>query len=361
MEVYALDKDFKLVTIGIPYDNLQWSRKYYEAGSFQMQVSVNIYEPSWQYIGTNGRPELGMIQKVQITGEGDVQVLLSGFFCEKMLDDKAIYPEWKSQDIGNTTPGAAYAYFGIENIARSLFSSRKKDLPIGLGTNHDLKNNDRETVLVAVDDPLGEKLYSFLEAHELSYRVIYDYVSNQLKFEVWQGLDRTQSQNKNPCQVFSSDFGNLTNKTVDIDDSGYKNYAIIPVMDDGETVGADTYYLDWSNGGYRKEIVFDKRSEWPDEYTTDAQFKDVVLQAAAEELAQYAMVEDIDVQVSDNEGYMTDYDLGDRCDVVLSDIGVAMETRIVQVDEVFKADGGHTVTIGLGNKRIDNIRRAVRK
>ena len=361
MEIYALDSDFNLKAIGIPYENLQWTRKYYEAGDFQLRLPIKLYDPDWAYIGTTERPELGMIQKIEISGEGDVYALLSGFFCEKMLDDKVVYPKWKSSNTDETSTGGVYIIIGVENIARQLFKDRKKDLPITLGKNNGFNKDRDETVLAVEDDPLGQSIYSFLETFEASYRVAYDYEQNRLTFEVWHGIDRTQSQSENSYQVFSSDFGNITGKTVNIDDSGYKNYAIIPVMDDGETVGKDVLYLDWSNGGYRKEIVLDKRSEWPDEYTTDAEFKKQVLQDAAEELAEYAIVEDIDIQVIDDTGYMTDYDLGDKCDVILSDIGMTMETRIVQVDEVFKADGGHSVTVGLGNKRIDNIRRAVRK
>lgn len=348
METYALDSNFNLVSIGIPYDNLQWTRKYYEAGQFQMQLPLKIYDSSWQYIGTNDRPELGMIQNVEISGEGETNVLISGFFCEKMLDDKACYPRYT----GTATK--------TETAVRNIFSKFKKDLPITLASANNPLLGDK-TDFDIVDDQLGEKIYSILESKELSYKVVYDYVDNKLQFKVWQGVDRTQSQTKNPYQVFSSEFGNITNKNVKLDESGYKNYAIIPIMDDGETVGADTLYLDWSNGGYRKEIVFDMRSSWPDEYTTDAEFKQQVLQQAAEMLQEYAVVEDIDINQADNSGYMKDYDLGDKCDVILTDIGVTMETRIVQIEEVFKASEGHSVTIGLGNKRLDNIRKAVRR
>lgn len=351
MDIYTLDKDFNLAAIGIPYDNLQWTRKYYEAGQFSVQVPIKIYDPSWTYIGTSERPELGMIQKTEISGEGDVSVLLSGFFCEKMLDDKVIFPSYTYD--GETAPING----GVEGVVLDMFEKYKKDMPITSGDPHLglVEGVDISTV----DDQLGEKIYSILETFELSYRVRYDYVQNKLLFEVWQGKDRTQAQEENPYQVFSSEFANIVSKSVNVDESGYKNYAIIPIMDDGETVGADVLYLDWSNGGYRKEIVFDKRSEWPDEYTTDADFKKQVLQQAAEELLEYATVEEIDIQVADNYGYLTNYDLGDKCDVVLSDIGVSMETRIVEIDEVFKASDGHSVTIGLGNKRINNIRRAV--
>lgn len=349
MDIYALDKDFNLLSIGIPYTNLQWTRRYYEAGEFMLQLPLKVYDPNWAYIGTNDRPELGMIQAIQETGEGDVGVILSGFFCEKMLDDKTCFPRYIG-DVPKT-----------ETAVRSIFNKYKKDLPIVLGQANNPLLGDR-TQSDFTDDQMGRKLYSMLESRECSLRVNYDFVGNQLKLEVWQGLDRTQSQktdNPNPYQVFSTEFGNIVNKSLTIDESGVKNYAIIPVNADDNGKERATYYLDWSNGGYRREIVFDMRSSRPEDGQTTADFKEGILQEAAEKLQAYLKVEDINIQQAGNIGYMVDYDLGDKCDVILSDIGVKMETRIVEVLEVFKADGGHAVTIGLGNKRIDNTRRAL--
>ena len=348
MDIYALDKDFNLKSTGIPYDNLQWTRRYYEAGDFMVQLPLNVYDPEWTYIGTNNRPELGMIQKIEQMGEGDVMVLISGFFCEKMLDDKACYPRY----IGDSST--------TEAAARNIFTKYKKDLPIILANANSPMLGDR-TQSDFSDDQLGEKLYSILESRECSYRVEYDFVENKLQMKIWKGLDRTQSQSVNPYQVFSTEFGNIVNKTMDLDESDYKNYAIIPVNADDNGKERQTYYLDWSNGDYRKEVVFDMRATIPEEGQSTADFKDSILQEASELLMNYAKIEDINIQQAGDYGYMLDYDLGDKCDVILTDIGIQMETRIVEVLEVFKADGGHEVTLGLGNRRIDNIRRAVRK
>lgn len=351
MDLYALDSSFQLVSIGIPYDNLQWSRRYYESGFFMVQLPLRVYDPSWDYIGTKDRPELGMIQQRQYSGEGDVQVLLSGFFCEKMLDDKTCYPRYIG-DVSKT-----------ETAVRNIFTKYKDDLPVQLGPANDPLLGDR-TQSDFSDDFLGDKLFRILESRECSYRVEYDYVNNHLLFNVWQGLDRTQSQSgpieeHNAYQTFSTDFGNLTDKTANFDESAYKNYAIIPVDADDNGKERTTYYLDWSNGKYKKEITFDMRASKPEEGQSEADFKASVLQEVSERMLAYAKVENVDIEQAGNKGYMVDYDLGDKCDVLLTDIGVQMESRIVEVNEVFKADGGHTATIGLGNKRISNIRRAM--
>lgn len=342
MTVYALDEGFNLITMAIPYDNLQWNRRYYESGDYVMQIPLGLYDPTWTYIGTKDRPELGMVQKAQKDDEG--KMVVSGFFCEKMLDDKTCYPRY----IGDAAK--------TETAVRNIFSAYKDDLPIALAPANDLLLGDR-TQSDFSDDFLGEKLYKILESRECTYSVIYDFENNALALKVWQGKDRTQSQNVNSFQTFSAEFGNITGSRTDFDDSAYKNYAIIPVNADDNGKEQQTYYLDWSNGGYKKEIVFDMRTSKPETGQTLAAFKDAVLQEAAENLIQYAKIEDIEVDVIES-GYMEDFDIGDKCDAVLTDVSVEMEARIVEINEVFK-EGGHTVSVGLGNKRITNLRRAV--
>lgn len=342
MDVYALDSDFNLITIAIPYDNMQWTRRYYESGQFSMQVSLKVYDTNWAYIGTADRPELGMVQKIEV--QDSSLVLISGFFCEAMLNDKVCYPRYIG-DVSKT-----------ETAVRNIFTKYKEDLPITLAPPNDPLLGDR-TQSDFSDNELGKKLYSILESRECTYSVVYDYINNRLQLKVWQGKDRTQSQNVNSFQTFSMEFGNIVGREIDFDDSAFKNYAIVPCNADDNDIEQNTYYLDWSNGGYKKKIVFDMRSALPDEEQSMADFQAAILQEASEKLADYAKIEDVNVDVVE-AGYMEDFDIGDKCDVILTDIGITMETRIVEVNEVFK-DKDHTVTVGLGNKRISNVRRAV--
>lgn len=346
MNIYALDENFNLVTTGIPYINLQWNRKYYEAGDFSLQLPMSLYDPTWAYIGTEDRPELGMVQKIQIQGAVETDVLLSGFFCEKMLDDKTCYPRY----IGDAQR--------TETAVRAIFERYKDDLPIVLGAANNPLLGDR-TQSDFSDDQLGLKLYSILESREMSYSVRYDFENNRLYLIVWQGKDRTQAQSVNSFYTFSTDFGNISKRTIDIDESDYKNYAIIPCNAGDDDVEKNTYYVDLSNSGYKREIVLDMRSTKPDQGQSMADFEAAIKQDALEKLLSYQIVSDVDIDAATDEGYMSDYDLGDRCDVILSDVGINLETRIIEVSEVFKASSGHTITVGLGNKRISNMRRMV--
>lgn len=343
MDIYALDENFKLIDIGIPYANLQWNRRYYDFGDFMMEVPLPIYNPEWAYIGTSERPELGRVQKVLLYGDTDVSVLISGYFCESFLNDKTVYPRY----IGD----AAHT----ETALRTVFEKYKDDIPVILGEENDPPLGDR-TQSNFSDDLLGTKFYRICESREISYRITYDYQENQLKFSVWEGKDRTQSQSENSYQVFSSEFGNIASKNINIDNSDYKNYAIIPCNGDEDNVEQNTFYLDMSDGKYRRKIVFDYRSEKPEENESLEDFEARILESATERLLGYLPVQELDIDPASDQEYMVDYDLGDKCDVVLSDIELQFETRIVEVLEVFNTEG-HSITVGLGNRRISNLGR----
>lgn len=337
-----MDKNYNVVTVGIPYNNLQWNRRYYEAGSFSVVVPNILVDDSWAYICCADRPEVGMVQKKTIN---DDETTISGFFAEKMLDDKVCFPWYRK------------TFNTVEQAARDMFSTYKEDLPITmLPANNPLIGT--QSAHNFSDDELGKKLYATLEPFEASYRVIFDYSTVQLKFGVWKGLDRRQSQTVNPYQVFSTEFGNIEHKSVNIDDSDFKNFAVVPFDENDEGRELGYLFIDLSNGGYKRKIVYDYRSTKPG---TDTPYDDIeaIRQEATESLLERQSIVEVDIDVTD-EGYMTDYDLGDNCDIVLKDVGVSMSARIVEVSEVYKASGSK-ITIGLGNKRIDNMQRMLKR
>lgn len=97
LQVYAMDIKFNRVTVNIPYTSLQWNRKYYEVGTFEMCVPVDVYDKSWKYIGTTERYEVGIVQKVEYSDEGVYgqkdTVVVSGFFLEEMLNSRTFLDE----------------------------------------------------------------------------------------------------------------------------------------------------------------------------------------------------------------------------------------------------------------------------
>ena len=92
LEIFALDKNFNRLTGSLPYRSLQWNRRYYEPGQFEVHVPSSIYSPDWAYIYTEDRPETGIIQKREYTDDsevpgGDDTIRLVGYFTERWLYD----------------------------------------------------------------------------------------------------------------------------------------------------------------------------------------------------------------------------------------------------------------------------------
>ena len=92
LEVFAIDEKMNRATGSIPYRSLRWVRRYCEPGEFEMVVPANIYSPTWAFVYTDSRPEMGIIQKVEYQDDSQVyggidSVTLSGYFFEVVLNN----------------------------------------------------------------------------------------------------------------------------------------------------------------------------------------------------------------------------------------------------------------------------------
>lgn len=346
MNVYALDENYRVVTVGIPYDNLQWNRRYYTFGQFVMELPLSVYDPSWRYIGTPDRPELGMVQKVEITNPDTA--LISGFFAEKMLDNRAVYPPFNQyQD-----------YIDVRNVMLMLIANYCSDMGIMVTGWDDMFDPNRVSV-DTTDGQVGTTAYSLLETKGFTFSILYDFKRNMLTCVTWQGKDRSGSDPRNEEYIFSSILGNISSKTITTDDSDYYNYAIVPADADDDGKVREVIYVDLTNGEPRRDMVIDMRSSSVSDDQTMEMWREAVKQEATEQLLNHQRVLEIDIQPLSDNGYMVDYDLGDICSIEIPEYGYEGDARIVEVNEVFKADGGHELTLGFGNKRISNMRRAV--
>ena len=91
LEVFAVDGLMNRCTGSIPYTSLQWNRRYYEVGTFTMEVPADLYSPEWRFIVCDARPETGIIQKREFsdtshTEDGRDTVMISGFFLEAVMN-----------------------------------------------------------------------------------------------------------------------------------------------------------------------------------------------------------------------------------------------------------------------------------
>lgn len=340
MQLAFMDADFTIVRY-FKYINLQWIRRYYEPGEYSVQLPASEYESSAVYIFTKDRPELGIIQKKQYADGYDGEVIqLSGYFYEYKLNDKITYPRFSAS--GN-----------IETLARQIVGTYKEDIPILQLGDANSPPLGTPTTKESTGDGLATVLYEMLQTQELSLRCVYDYLENRMHFIVWQGKDRTQEQSENSFVTFSEGFRNMQNEEVTIDTSNFKNYAVVignGKYEDGKQI-AVIVDLRSDTSIYAQKIYIDRTGQTFDSTKqTRAEYDAQLYQAGLEELAKYTDITNVTFDTIDRGlTYMVDYDVGDKCDVILDSVSKSFMVRIIEVLEIFK-ESKHTITLTFGEK-----------
>ncbi len=299
-----------------------------------IEISANQYLTDMAYIYCSERAEVGMVQKVsrEETGNGKM-VQLSGFFLEKKLDDKIVYPTF-------------YGSGEITAVLRRMIETYKEDIAIEIQLARDTGS---KVDFQATGDELSKKVYEVLHTQEMSYRVTYDYLNNKLLLMFYKGEDKTQDSDSDSFITFSTSWHNIQNSIVDVDHSNYKNFFIVAGI--GEAEERITVEVDLSNGGYKKKLFVDSRNtQYDSKEQTLEQYKLELRQQGLEKALDYEIIENVSFTViPSGYKYLEDYDLGTKCDVMIDDIGMSFQTRIIAIYEVFK-EGKHEIELEVGNQ-----------
>lgn len=335
MELRGLGSDRSTIRSNIEYINLQWTRRYYECGEFSVQIRMEDYDKRIKYFYTPDRPEFGVIEKLVTTQDitGDY-VQLSGRFIEGCLSRDVI----ASKYVINDTPRAISCDV-VARFAESFPGSLIIQALDGI-------DDDASVEASYFGEELDDVTYPLLQTVERSQRIVYDFDNDRFIYSTWQGFDRTQSQDINNYALFSDIENNTEKISVNEDESGYKNYAVIAMPDD------KFLYYDArtdSNEGLRKKF-FDFTGRSPEDGQSQAKFEAACIQEVKEELQKWPKITNIEAKTMQYRFfYLEDYDLGDKCDIVNNALQKSYESRIIEVREVFK-EGKHEVEIVFGDK-----------
>lgn len=358
-EVMALDKDFNIVQL-LRYTVLQWSRKYYESGTFSLEIPLSQYDASFKYIYTNARPEMGIITQVNyIVTDSYKSMNVSGYFLENQLNKRIAYkyctqgnlintPNWTNQK--GKAEDVAFTYFSSFKDLEYTLNGQQYKTELGikagasLGRGH-ISDHERGS------EKLGDKIYTILKPSKMSYRVEYDFLSNEMVFNCWQGLDRTQDNiyGNNPV-IFSTKYGNIKKPDVLLDSSEYKNSVLVI-----------NTYQDEAQREYTVIEAVNKRlsDETPkddafsvigsslnhDDYSNTQAFLNAMITEGNEEITKN--VKTINIEFSALEGsyeYMDDFDLGDICSIEIAELNLSADAVLIGCYEVIK-EGVITLTL----------------
>lgn len=345
MDLLVLDKDFRPMGVVDTFESVTWDRSYYDVGSFSIATDMKYYAllRDGRYIFRNDADELGILQGLSYKQDAKSETVeAEGKFLEAILDGRVIE---KTKDLKGTP----------EEISRQLVTeycitpsdSGRKIPKLRLGTAHGLGT---EIAFQSTGDTVLEKIQEICQSQELSFSMIYNFLADEIVFDVWKGKDRTQGQTVNTWATFSRGMENLITAEYDRDKSKYKNFAY--VAGEGEDTERTVVTVDLTDGKERNELYVDARDlkrTVDDVQMSESDYQAVLKQRGIEKLDSYNMVESYNAKIDPNSAlkYKSDYDLGDICTVVYDSLGVMVEKRIETIKETHTAKGiSITVTFG---------------
>ena len=346
---------------------LQWTRKCFEPGSFSLYVRAEDWDKNIKYIQLDGRPETGIVQKVQYEylPEGDF-ITASGFFIEKLLDWGALITDMSPENDLLTN---------LDILCFSLYSQYRGRIKDTYADGHDslfppFTNNlycayfEPQTITSTAltqlgakgGEPGGKAIYDFLRLN--NYRFIAKPYFNSLTRatrEPMIGLIMEAKKLRSRDVYFNKSLGTAKNIEYVFDDSGaYPHIVGVQIIEDKISYTNSLYI--YKDSKFQKCIYesYEYNVNAPQDvgaakplrviYTTandiengkEASVRAQMHNALKLELLNIYKVEHIACEVLlDRYLYPRDYDLGDLCSVQLDELEVEYSARIVEIREVY--------------------------
>lgn len=364
MELLLLDKEFKICGLIDDFSSLVWNRKYYECGNFNLQIGIKYWEQfkNAVYVYSKDFEETGILETLnyKTTTQG-IEIERSGRFLESKLFDRVInttqnFKNQTTEDIVRNLVNTLAINSGDRKIPNIILGERK-----GLGKTRTMQ---------MTGDNLLDKIYELCKEDELSIHLRYDFENSKMVFEVWQGLNRVDTQNENTWAIFSRNFENILEDEYSLDNTKYRNYAYVMgeveeetgTDSEGNTTKSkrrvDVVINRIQQGEERKELYVDARdiqSEKTDDEGNsikipEEEYKEMLKERGIEKLNECNKVETSNFNINpiSNLEYKKDFDLGDKVIYKNDELGFNIEKRIIGITESYE-NGNKTLDITFGD------------
>lgn len=348
MDLYILDSLLRRETVVDRYKSLIWTERFSSAGEIELVVQSTLENrqrfKTGKWLALSESFRCMKIESVLDSTDDDGADLLTitGPSIEIITDDRVAFnvkddlttnPKWVITD----TPGA---------VARKVFH----DICVaGVLDVHDIIPYLTDVDILPTDtipepmDPVTveiepDSVYNIIKAicepYDLGFRLLRNFDTSQLVYEIYSGVDRTSLQTIYPAVIFSPDLENLKNTKELKSTSGVKNIAYVYSNLGFEVVVATD--VDPDVIGFERQVLAVKMQDF-DEGTPAATVTALMQQKGREELAALRSFQGFDGEVNQSSQYKygTDYQLGDLVELHGKD-GIAVNMRVTE--QIFVSD-----------------------
>lgn len=324
------------------YLSLSFSRNYHSPDEFQLVLNRKVQNAGELAINNlimlgADKYRVGIIRyrEIKTDDRGGEMLTIKGYALGTILHQRiTIPPVGESHDIqeGNA-----------ETVMKHYVQRNCKDIP-GMEFPFLEISNDQEQGKIIKWQSRYKNLCDELEQIStltgLGWHIYPDFNSRKWIFDIYNGRNFTAGQNVNQPVIFSPEFDNIKGQEYIDSLINFGNYAIVAGQDEGADrevvmLGSDATGLD------RHVIFVDAR---------DVQDVDDLPARGETKLAEHQRVVSFQAEVL-TQGpfqYGVDWDVGDIVTIQNKDWNLTMDTRIIEVTEIYEP-GGFRLNVVFGN------------
>lgn len=331
--IYVYNRNLDLVGIIDAFSSLRWRRKYFEAGEFELHLSLDNQTQKFlkkdYFLVREDAVEVGIIESMKINDDGDkVDLTIIGRFLSSILDRRIVKKK-------------------ISFNGKILDGERKILNEMTPFKNLVIKDTDlnSDTILFQCT---YKNVYNYLnnlaKRSTIAHRIVLDIENKKLVYENYQGLDRTESQKTNTRYEFSDDRSNIENAEFTFDAKTEKNYALVGGSGEGENrIIVEVKKGDYDDFDLRETFV-DASSEAMTEETSLEDYKEMLKTKGSENLTDKTEAMEVTVYADD---YKKGWDLGDIVNVKKEKWNVVMKQRVTEIEETIE-NGNQKIFVTFG-------------
>lgn len=343
MEVRIYNADLDLQGIIENQTSLIWTRRYNEAGSFELHVPITDDNRRLCRVNNlvykTGSDEAGVIESI-VMEESYVknEIVCEGRFLSSYMDRRITK--------------ATKTYDGkVEEIMRAMLSQDTVPIPrVQLG---ELKGFPETATFQCTYKGLLLYMQKLAKSANLGFRFRPNFNTKTITFEVYKGIDRTMSQGVNNRVIFSEMYENLNNVTYTENNREYKTK--IYVGGSGEGDARTVVVVGGGEGLELREAFYSATDVTSDDITVE-EYKKALEQKGYEQLnaKQYVKAFECETEPDINFTYKVNYDLGDIVTVKKKSWNITEDLRITEIQEVYEF-GAQTIVPTLGTPLPESI------
>lgn len=351
MEVYILDSLLRREQIVDKFESLIWTDRWTQLGDFELHLPSTLatrsqFLPGIQ-VASNVSYRVMTVETVEdkTDGEGKEMLSVKGRSLETLLEDRAAISALSaaSGEAGwvLTGPPASIARAMFDHICRTGALSLADQIPFLMpGTIFPASTIPEPAASITWDqkpDSLYNAIKAICDKYELGFRLVRNFDTSQLYFDIYAGNDRTTAQTVLPAVVFAPEMDNLQNTTEFTTIQNSKNVALVYSDEGTQEVYADGVFPDVS--GFERRVLLVSADATPvaeGQTATTEMITAHLIQRGKEALATNRGSTTFDGEL--NQRSAQQYDVGDRVEMRNRD-GATSKRRITELIHVDDGQG----------------------